>query len=63
MYKPNFILVGGVSPVINKDIKDYVAKQQIAGNYDDIADILMQQFTTLNEQERKVSDGTRQQHY
>lgn len=63
MYKPNFILVGGVAPVINQEVKDYVAQQQLAGNYDDIADILMQQFTTLNEKERKGSNGDYQQHY
>lgn len=63
MYKPNFILVGGVASVFNQEVKDYVAQQQAAGNYDDIADILMQQFKTLNEKERTGSHGDNQQRY
>lgn len=51
MYRPNFILVGGIASVLNQEEKDYVANRQMAGDYSAIEDILMQQFSKLVEKE------------
>lgn len=52
MYKPNFVLVGGVANKLNKSDKDFVCKNQINGNYKDIEDILMDQFKNLYEKDK-----------
>lgn len=59
MYKPNFILVGGVANKLKKSEKDFVSKNQINGNYKDIEDILMDQFKNLCKQDEQYEHQKR----
>lgn len=48
MYKPNFILVGGVAGVVKKADRDYLAECQINGNYSGaLEESLMAQFKSM----------------
>lgn len=53
MYKPNFVLVGGIASKLKESEKDLVCKNQINGNYEGIEDILMEQFEKLCKQDEE----------
>ncbi len=47
MYKPNFVLVGGIADIVVKSEKDFIAEKQLSGDYDAIGDMLMRQFMNM----------------
>lgn len=60
-YVPNFILVGGIANKVKQSEKDFIAEQQIKGNFDSIADLLMKQYNDLGEHHHARKTTTRYQ--
>lgn len=59
MYKPNFILVGGVANKLQESEKDFICRNQMNGNFKDIEDILMEQFKNLSKQDEEYEHQKR----
>lgn len=57
MYKPNFILVGGISNKAKELEKEVLANHQLEGNYDLIIDSLMKQFTEIDKENNNEKDS------